>query len=80
MVLCGYNAASFARTCSACHIARRLSRDAMTNFPENGTFKTGSFDIRWRQAGIDNADPVFAQNHAANFITALFSRPAHAPF
>ncbi len=29
---CGYNCCSAARTCSACHIARRLMRDAMTNF------------------------------------------------
>jgi hypothetical protein len=27
-------------------MARRLSREAMTNFPENDAFKAGSFKIR----------------------------------
>jgi hypothetical protein len=37
-VLCGYNSSKRARTVSACHIASRLSREAMISFPENLAF------------------------------------------
>jgi hypothetical protein len=30
--VCGYNERNLSRTCSACHIARALSREAITNF------------------------------------------------
>jgi phosphoenolpyruvate carboxylase len=45
MLHCGYNAASLVRTCSACHIARRLSREAMTSFEGGVAFKTYSFEV-----------------------------------
>src|SRR5471032_543756 len=47
---CGYNADRRSRTCSACHMARRLSREAITSregiFGVNSdAFKTSSFAV-----------------------------------